>query len=199
MDPPPANQTSFGWASDGSGYEILLSGRDNQQASSVRVIDSNGTQVYPQVIDRYGNYWSSDANGNLIDDVGRTPVITTVSGNVTYYDVLAPNGPINNNGTRVRYTVTTAPITISTHFQESDVSEWAGTFTPIQSIQMPDGSSYTFTYDGYGGMTSVTLPTGGIIHYGWTNYQRFVQQHEPLADQSPSRLQSSYYIYSVGD
>jgi hypothetical protein len=102
IDPPPENQTTSGWAIDGSGYQITLSGRDNSLPSSIQIIDNNGNQVYPQVKDRYGNYWSNDANGNLVDDIGRIPVITTVNGNVTYYDVLAPNGPINNNGTRVR-------------------------------------------------------------------------------------------------
>lgn len=159
---------TIGWnyASDASGY--LLKTDAN---GSPLILDNNGNQVYPQVIDRFGNYWSSDANGNLIDDVGRTPVIVTKNGSVTYYDVLAPNGPISNNGTRVRYTVTTAPLYVSTLFYQPAVSEWVGNFYPVQSIQLPDGSSYSFTYDSYGEMTSVTLPTGGVIHYGWTNFQ----------------------------
>lgn len=112
--------------------------------------------MYPQVIDRYGNYWSSDANGNLIDDTGRVPVIVTPNANgnsnVTWYDVLSPNGPIQNNGTRVRYIVTTAPILVGTGFQEPQVTEWpnqggAGTLSPVSSIELPDGSSYTFGYD----------------------------------------------------
>jgi hypothetical protein len=63
--------------------------------------------------------WSLDANENLIDDLGRTPVIVTTNGNVTYYDVLAPNGTINNNGLRVRCNVTTTPIPVSTQFNET--------------------------------------------------------------------------------
>jgi len=159
-----------GFATDASGYAV----RDDGNGHPV-VTDNKGTQVYPQVIDRFGNYWSSDANGNLIDDLGRTPVIVTKSGSVTYYDVLAPNGPINNNGTRVRYTVTTAPISVQTHFNKSGVIEWpadgsVGTLYPVQSIQLPDGSSYSFTYDSYGEITSVSLPTHGVVTYGWSNY-----------------------------
>ncbi|MGO4210714.1 hypothetical protein AB4043_07780 [Terriglobus sp. YAF25] len=154
------------YASDASGYLLKADANGNPL-----ILDNNGNQVYPQVIDRFGNYWSSDANGNLIDDVGRTPVIVTKNGSVTYYDVLAPNGPISNNGTRVRYTVTTSPVDIFTRFDQPAVSGWAGTFYPVQSIQLPDGSSYSFTYDSYGEMKSVTLPTGGVIQYGWTNFQ----------------------------
>jgi RHS repeat-associated protein len=163
-------ETVTGWASDASGYSITLNGDTLDQPTSITVRDSSGTQVYPQVVDRYGNYWSNDANGNLVDDQGRTPVIVTTSGSITYYDVLSPNGPINNNGKRVRYTVTTAPIQISTSFQQSGVSEWSGTLNPVQRIQLPDGSAYTFSYDSYGEMTSVTLPTGGVVSYGWTNF-----------------------------
>lgn len=171
----PTAESTQGWSIDASGYQIYMDGTDAGDPTSFRIVDKSGTQVFPQVIDRYGNYWSSDANGNLIDDVGRTPVIVTVNGNVTYYDVLAPNGPINNNGTRVRYTVTTAPVQVSTHFNQQAVSEWpnggaSGVIYPVQSIQLPDGSAYSFTYDSYGEMTSVTLPTGGVVQYGWTNY-----------------------------
>lgn len=130
----PQPESGSGWATDGSGYQITLAG-DNQDApTNISITDSNGTQVYPGVADRYGNYWSSDSNGNLIDDLGRIPVIVTTNGNVTYYDVLAPNGPINNNGTRVRYTVNTAPVQVNTDFNQpvsGSVAEWSGTL--IQS------------------------------------------------------------------
>jgi YD repeat-containing protein len=171
--PPPSPETQVGYATDGSGYQITLTGDDQWGPSSITVVDNNGNQVYPQVIDRYGNYWSTDSNGNLVDDVGRTPVIVTTSGNVTYYDVLAPDGPINNNGSRIRYTVTSASVPVATNFQQSDVYEWNPStpyLTPVQSISLPDGSQYTFTYDGYGELASVTLPTGGVIQYGYTNF-----------------------------
>jgi RHS repeat-associated protein len=182
------SQTISGYATDASGYNIELVGPNDGEPTSLIVRDNSGTQVYPQVIDRYGNFWSKDAGVNLIDDTGRIPVITTINGNVTYYDVLSPGGPINDRGTRVRYTVTTAPVQVQTAFRQVVnpsspnvyVGEWTGTLYPIQSIQLPDGSSYTFTYDGkatsgdqaqhYGELTSVTLPTGGKIGYGWANY-----------------------------
>lgn len=165
---PYTQSISPGSASDGSGYSVADDGNGNPL-----VKDNSGTQVYPQIIDRYGNFWSSDGNGNLMDDTGRTPVMITKSGNVTYYDVLAPNGPISNNGTRVRYTVTSASVPVATNFQQSDVYEWNPSIqylTPVQSISLPDGSRYSFTYDGYGGLASVTLPTGGVIQYGYSNF-----------------------------
>jgi RHS repeat-associated protein len=176
-----------GYATDATGYLL------DQDASGNPVVrDNTGTQVYPQVIDRFGNYWSTDSNGNLVDDLGRTPAIVTKNGNVTYYDVLAPNGPINNNGTRVRYTVTTAPIQVKTYFHQpvdngGYIVEWPddsgayGTLYPVQSIQLPDGTSYTFTYDSkvlagdttahYGDLKSITLPTGGVVNYRFAVFE----------------------------
>jgi RHS repeat-associated protein len=175
--PNGGSATVTGWATDASGYSVIMSGATNAPASSVQVKDPAGNEVAPQIIDRYGNYWSNDSNGNLIDDVGRTPVIATTNGNTTTYDVLAANGPINNNGTRVRYTVTTTQVTLYTSFNQSGVTEYQNnnaqpaTITAVSSVQLPDGSSYSFQYDSYGAITQMTLPTGGVVRYGWTNYQ----------------------------
>ena len=157
-------QTVTGYAADASGYTIQLSGNNDSPPTSIQIFDTSGTQVYPQVIDRFGNYFSKDGNGNLIDTLGRTPVLVTQSGNVTYYDVLKAGG------TRARYTVTMGSISIGTSFGQPAVNEWSGTLNTIQSIGLPDGSSYSFNYDNYGAVTSVTLPTGGTAYYSWMTY-----------------------------
>ena len=75
----------------------------------------------------------------------RTPVIATTSGNQITYSVLTFGGG------RVSYVVTTTPITLNTHFGESGVGEESNyTVTAIQSIRLPDGSSYSFAYDNVG-------------------------------------------------
>jgi RHS repeat-associated protein len=163
MDEGPESVT--GSAVDSSGYQIELSGDNYYSPSTMVVLDSSGNQVYPNAQDRFGNYWSTDGSGNLVDTLGRTPVETTQSGNVTTYSVLG------FGGARHSYTVTTEPIGVSTGFGQSGVSEWSGTLNPVYSIGLPDGSSYTFTYDGYGEMTSMTLPTGGVVNFGYSNYQ----------------------------
>ncbi len=162
--PGGSPQTLTGYAADASGYTIQLSGNNDQPPTSIQIFDTNGTQVYPQVIDRFGNYFSTDGNGNLVDTLGRTPVLVTPNGNVTYYDVLTAGG------NRARYTVTMESLAINTSFGQSAVNEWNGNLNAVQSIGLPDGSSYSFYYDNYGAVTSMTLPTGGTVYYGWMTY-----------------------------
>jgi RHS repeat-associated protein len=149
---------AFGYADDGSGYYLAVTNYIN-----MTVFAPDGTQVSPVFKDPNGNYFSNDANGNVIDTLGRTPVITTVSGNNIYYDVL------NAQGTRSRYTVTTESIPVS-------VPNYSTSLTAVQSIGLPNGTSYQFGYDtgstgdNWGGITSVTLPTGGQVTYGYTTF-----------------------------
>lgn len=167
---PPNQATASGNATDGSGYSISVT-----DYTSAVVYDASGNQVYPSTIDRNGNYYSTDSNGNLVDTIGRTPVLKTINGNQTYYDVLT------SGGGRARYTVTTSTIPVQTGFGQQAVAEYIGNISVISSVGLPDGSSYTFNYDysgsanggspvGYGELTSVTLPTGGVVSYKYLNY-----------------------------
>lgn len=159
------NPTDDGFAGDGSGYHMYVV--NYTQVSAIYAPD--GTQVYPSVKDTNGNYFSLDGNGNVIDPVGRTPVTVTSNCNgnssQTCYNVL------NSQGTRSTYTVTTTSISVSTAFGQTGVNEYSGTITVIQSVQLPDATTYQFGYDSYGELNSITLPTGGQVTYGYTNFQ----------------------------
>jgi RHS repeat-associated protein len=164
-DPNQQPASTAGYALDGSGYYMTMTYDPNIDGVDSVVYDGQGNQVYPLLQDPNGNYMSTDANGNLIDTLGRTPVLTSTSGNQIYYDVLS------NGGARLRYTVTTETVDYLTLFNQIAVSDVRGSFTAIQSIQLPDGSSYSFTYDNsYGELGSITLPTGSVIQYSYQNF-----------------------------
>src|SRR5581483_4584225 len=93
-------------AADASGYHMYVSGYH-----SAVVYAKDGTQVFPAMQDTNGNYFSTDANGNVIDTLGRTVVTTSSSGNQTFYDVL------NSQGKTSRITVTTKSIQVATFFR----------------------------------------------------------------------------------
>ena len=158
-------------AQDSSGYFMYASGGGTVNY----VLAPDGTQVYPYVKDTNGNYFSSDANGNVIDTLGRTPVIVTKTcngnANEICYDIL------NSKGSTSRVTVMTETISVHTAFNQPSKTEYSGTLTVIQSIQLPDGTYYQFGYDSgstaghYGEVTSVTLPTSGQATYAYSVFQ----------------------------
>jgi RHS repeat-associated protein len=173
------SHTSSGsaFATDGSGYHLYAAG---SYINSVFAPD--GTQVYaidtisPQYQnpkDTNGNFFSHNSNKDLVDSAGRTPVTQTVGSSTITYGVL------NAQGGRSTYTVTLVPISISTNFSSagSTYTEYSSSsFEGIQSIALPDGTSYSFGYDSgataghYGQLTSMTLPTGGHITYTYATF-----------------------------
>lgn len=174
MDGTNPVPTGSGYASDGSGYQLKVT-----EYSVETVYAPDGTQVatsynYPtnNPIDTNGNYESrvSLSDQTNIDTLSRHPVTTTSScnGNAsqTCYDVL------NSLGTTSRWTLTTTSVPVSTNF--GILAEFSGNITVVQSILLPDGTSYSFGYDSgttpghFGELTSITLPTGGQINYGYS-------------------------------
>lgn len=169
---PSCGPTSAsGYAVDGSGYYMTVT---NTPYSSVFVYDPSGNQVYPAVVDRNGNTYTS-SNGNLVDTLGRTPVVQSTNGNTTTYSVLTIGGATKT------FTITTETLNVNTAFGQSGVNDYSGTLTAIQSITLPDGSSYAFTYDSgtssgnYGELQSITLPTGGTVSF---TYQDFLDSYQ---------------------
>lgn len=166
------NLVSSGAASaqDSSGYYMAVS---NFQVASV--VGPDGTQVFPSIKDANGNFYSADTNGNVIDTLGRKPLVVTNNCNNNAhqicYDVL------NSQGTTSRYIVTTETIAVHTAFGISQTTEYSGNITAVQSVQLPDGTSYSFGYDfgttsgHYGEITSATLRTGAQINYSYAVFQ----------------------------
>ena len=184
-------QSTYGYAADGSGLVLSMSGYQGSSpdALAYTITDRNGTQIYTStvdqngnrvsglIVDRNGNKITQDANGNPVDTFGNTPVIRTDTGNQIDLAVLGMGG------NRAHYTITTEQVAYSTKFLETGVTDISGSFTTVQSIQLPDGSQYTFSYDTtpsadgqfhpyyYGDLTSMTLPTGGVVQYGYFGFQ----------------------------
>ena len=161
------------YANDGTGF--LMSVNNYTTVSAIYAVD--GSQVYPSFEDTNGNYFSGDANGNVIDTLGRTPVKVTTNcngnSNQICYDVL--NSQFNGSTGTSRYTVTTESLTVHTAFGQSGITEYSGSVTLFQKIQIPDGTTYQFSYDSggsgtYGELIGLTLPTLGAISYTYTTY-----------------------------
>ena len=146
------------FADDSSGFHMYVT-----NYTSAKVYAPDGTQVYPTWTDTNGNSFSRDGNGNTVDTLGRTPVAYSTNGtNQNYYDVLGSDG--NTHRVTVTYANQTATSAF-TQYTNQSVNQNA-----ITRIDLPDGSNYQFVYDSWGELSSVTLPTGGQINYGYTTF-----------------------------
>ena len=72
------------WAADNSGYKFVVS---SSAANFATVYAADGTQVYPALQDTNGNYFNASAS-NVVDTLGRIPVVATSSGNQVFLDYL---------------------------------------------------------------------------------------------------------------
>jgi YD repeat-containing protein len=165
------SETGSGYALDGSGYYLVVSQNASGEVYST-VFDQNGNQ--PGSEDRNGNYVGvvyTEPSFTLTDTLGNPSFVETIENSTTWYlDVFTIGGA------KKRYTVNWENINVQTDFGQSGVSEYTGTLPVVQSLDLPDGSTYTFNYDygtssgHYGEITSITLPTGGTVTLGYQNY-----------------------------
>jgi YD repeat-containing protein len=114
-----------------------------------------------------------DANGNSkcelggclsVDTLGRSPLTVVNGGNQILYQVN------DSDGVQPRtYTVNLGTISVQTNFGIAGVAERSQIRTVVTSIVLPNQTSYSFQYENgsYGGLTSITLPTGATISYTW--------------------------------
>jgi hypothetical protein len=173
---PPSPQTAE--TTDGSGYTLAA-------------YDTPAAYVYPRTGGSItAPLQSGSGSGTVTDSNGNTLSASSSSGTTTFTDTLAstaltvtgsgtPSSPLelqytNPLGTQsmVKLNYTTA--TVQTNFGCGTVTDYGATQQNlVSSLSLPDGTSYSFTYEptpGNGSNTtgrlaSVTLPTGGVISY----------------------------------
>jgi len=167
VNAPPTTGNSL--AIDGSGYTIYVSGGNgsvvgpdgkgvNIQQTSSSTTDANGNQV-TSVTGNNGTMQVTDTLGqNVLTVSGTNPVLLSYS---------APGGT-------AAFTINYSSYNIHTNFGCSGlVDPTLNAQMLISSINLPDGTSYQFTYETNGSyytgrLASITLPTLGSISYQYT-------------------------------
>ena len=132
------------------------------------------------VTDSNGNQISSPDTGAFIDTLGKSPallsgdsVATDSSDCVSPYAITSAMlyGYQDSNGVSQTVKTCFSNVPIQTAFNVSGVAEDASSsdwqFVGLMSVVYPDKTYWGFTYDNYGELTSIHLPTGGSISYGW--------------------------------
>ncbi len=175
-------------AKDGSGWTVFYQG-------SIWAQSRGGTTVYieppgpnnPLVtyIDKNGNEFTENSSGQLFDTLSSTTPALTKGGGGTPASptTLTYTAPSGGNAT---YTINYLQYTVATHFAVTGINEYGPLSRAlVNSIALPDGTSYSFAYEATPGtctplsgtylnncvtarLSSVTLPTGGIITYAYS-------------------------------
>jgi RHS repeat-associated protein len=191
------NSSSTGFAevaADGSGYTLDVNGG----CTPCSVISRTGASMLGPYnsssgtgngTDRNGNMITVDSSGHFYDTLSSTTPVLAVTGlgtvaSPTTFTYTAPSGA------SVPYTMNYTNYTVATNFGISGVTEYrsAAAVPLVSSIVLPDGSQYLFQYEAtpstpapgactpYAGTTcvtariwKVTLPTGGLITYTYTD------------------------------
>jgi RHS repeat-associated protein len=143
-----------------------------------------------QVTDSNGNWMTlngPDSTGGTpnpgIDTLGKSAPLSSGSA-TTDFSKCSSSLPINSafllnynapDGSTQVLEVCYANIPIQTAFSQPGVAQAPnsvggvpGQQLGIVSVVLADGSQWTFSYDSYGELTTVGLPTGGSISYTWT-------------------------------
>ncbi|MHB8527434.1 MAG: RHS repeat domain-containing protein [Candidatus Acidiferrales bacterium] len=181
------------FAADSSGYHMYVTNYSN-----AKVYAPDGTLVCeaPAVTDSNNHYIDAeDANGNFYTQTygdQLPPGFFDTTGRQALQSYATAPTTFNSQGTYSQYGVTYASIPVKTAFGQSGVTEYSGSITVIQSITLPAvngvSAQYVFKYDCdsgtgnaacgspsgqsgyYGVLTSLTLPTGGTVSYGYETF-----------------------------
>lgn len=157
-----------GYATDGSGIYI-----DANTPTSPRIKIPDGTEFTGSALtDTNGNYHSivivDSTETHWKDTLARIAIKIKKVGTTTIeYRVQDPTG------TYQLYTLAMTSYSIKTNFACSGVTEYTGSATLPTTLTLPNGRTYSFTYEdtpGFAGyktarLKRVTLPTGGYYEY----------------------------------
>ncbi|MGH9476252.1 MAG: hypothetical protein ACRD1C_07955 [Terriglobales bacterium] len=130
-------------------------------SGAVYANDAEGDNVLAKFEDPSGNTVSASTSPNSFVGIYTDPLGTalTITGYEPYY--FAYTGP---DGSPTTITEKFETVSASANF--GCYTAYSGSITVVQSIEYPGVGTYTFGYDpGSGQLDSITLPTGGTIHF----------------------------------
>jgi YD repeat-containing protein len=203
-------------ASDNSGYVLHLPVvTSGEQIVPTTVYGPSGIKYTPPSQSQTGGASVTDPNGNSIVTAvnGSTTTITDTLGTTALtINGFAPNNPLScspnvtyqytaPNGQLATITASYVGYIIQTNFNVPGILEYGPTNACLlQTITMPDGSTYGFAYEGTAGhsgeltgrLLSVTLPTGGSISWSYTNSGCYNASNCMMADGSPAWMVRTY-------
>ncbi|HET9165370.1 MAG TPA: hypothetical protein VFP11_05195, partial [Candidatus Angelobacter sp.] len=155
-----------------------------QIAGAQRITDSNGNVM--NVFDPANALYPGS------DTLSRTPPLASITATTVYDNCVSAN-PVTSawlldykapDGSIRQMKMCFAQIPLQTAFNltgvfeaqsspalppSSKIMEASNALPPLATVILADNTKWVFSYDGYGELTSISLPTGGSITYTWTS------------------------------
>lgn len=165
----PDSSTSVGtlYASDGSGWMVQHNG------PNAGIYRKDGLQVGGFFCSPNNCETQTDTNGNQLTVVESSPHFTltdtlgrqNLPTNGSYYD---------SSGTLRQFTYTTTSVSIDASAFCPGCTGAVKTSNLVHVITLPNSTSYTIEYvqNSFGQPSTITLPTGGKISFGWSGFDR---------------------------
>ncbi len=162
-------------------------------------------------------------NGNRLQGVANTQSTTAQGSVLADYlpttDTTGRTYAYSNDGVTETFTMTDANgqskiyriiwTTVSAYDPQHYPIALNSSFRVVQSIQLPNGRSYSFEYNGHGFLSKVTLPSGAYIRYSYSRFggsmlrehvaARIVSPDGAVASEQQTSYGFSYTLDSIGD
>lgn len=163
--------TFSGYAADGSGYYLAINGTTGAMQT---LLGANGYNLAQngKIIDPNGNYISASSQSgetDWTDSVGRVALKIITGASAIQYKFLDPTGAYQTT------TLNLQTLNVKTNFGCSGITEYNGTASLPSTLVLPNGQTYTFTYEptpgnsGYytGRLQRMAFPTGGYHEFDY--------------------------------
>ncbi len=196
---------------DGSGFRLDLSSSKITTRAGVRETSfslvanggPHGTPTYAPALleDGNGNQITANASG-WTDTLGRLIPGSKPNGRVipgvatTDFSGCPTNAVITGariwnlpayNGSTAVMKFCYAAYALQSNFGFSDIPDASAAATMLSGVVLPNQTTWQFNYNSVGDLSSITLPTGGSISYGWQNARLCTNSFTPASRAIVSR------------
>jgi RHS repeat-associated protein len=156
----------IGETTDGSGIRADSSGRHTRNGISIALPNSDlmGNTIGETYVANGGSYFTDSVNRTIPSDLPRDAAGNLLSG------CAVRNYPKPGGGT-APITFCLGSYTYTSQFPNDGYNayNYSGTQVTLQSITLPNNTSWQFSYNTWGDLIQISSPTGGIIKYTWGN------------------------------
>jgi len=160
---------------------------DTTNPADVAAHTKDGLSVHFNSPNFYGDSFPAnkieDANGNTITATNSYNVVMSITDSVGRVVTFGYNagGALtsvsykDSNGQTRTITINYAPVSVTSSLT-NPVGSATGSFNVPSYIVLPNNRSFSFQYNTFGELSTITYPTGGYTRYDYATYQNFMPQ-----------------------